>query len=575
MPANRYASGRSSFLRIICLLRAAVVLLVTPTFSLQAEDLDFRTASPNEFYAAFNQLADGLEYTEEGEIVRAPGKRLPFNDATRIALIHHIAKENPTVTFTVQRKCPTCAGKGRGVRFEGREGANLGYQVHWVCSACNGRATYPETLSRRVVYSGELPQKWDSPKLLAFRGRLRDAGEGNRAAQLEVATVYLEGSLVPKSPENALHWFTQVAIQGEKAALPPLARLYLDDANSFHDFAFGLALRAVALPETAQAVGADFVRFKDVTNDASDPEAGLKRHLQALEAGILAPLVAAGLRDQALAAKVLMPATVRTSFPAKAALSADSLRDARSAYVRGVACYFGFGFSKPDIEEALRLFELAASKGDADALLLLGMHFDAGRVYPASAATAWAYYRVSTRAGVTDPYAGNRLRMLAETAVASDWEGVPEVLFDRFQEAGMTPAMFRQLADLSLYRTLRSPAPASTSVNPFDTGATQDRPLSKAQVFGLSRTLLMRKLRVIALAEEDVSVVRKCWDDGVTRYYSVSGLVTFTDETSRQEVAPYTLCFKLSDPRSPPTLISLSAGSARFGEYPAQCARRP
>jgi hypothetical protein len=85
----------------------------------------------------------------------------------------------------------------------------------------------------------------------------------------------------------------------------------------------------------------------------------------------------------------------------------------------------------------------------------------------------------------------------------------------------------------------------------------------------------MQKLQVVELGEEDVSVVRKCWDDGSTRFYSVSGLVTFTNASSRRETAPYTLCFKLSELSSPPVLIFLSAGSAVYGEAPAQCGRQP
>jgi TPR repeat protein len=541
---------------------------------LEAEDLDLRTATAGEYSAVFNQLAEGLEYTADGEIVVSPGKRLPYNDATRIALIHYIAKQNPTVTFVVTRKCSTCSGVGSGVRFEGREGANLGYQVHWVCGACNGRATYQETMSRRLVYGGELPQKWDSPKVLAFRRRLRDADEGSPAAQLEVAACYVEGKLVPKSAENARRWFTKAAVQGEQSALAPLAQLYRDEANPFHDLAFGLALGAVASPESAQAEGDDFVRFKEVANDASSPEAGLKRHMQVLEAGLLAPVIARGLRDKKSSEKVLMPDTVRTAFSINAPLPSDAVLDARAAFVRGVAAYFGHGHPNPDNEEALRLFELAASKRDAAALLLLGMHYDVGRVYPASPATAWAFYAVASRAGSTEPFSERRLRMFDEAGVAAEWRGAPDPLFSHFQAAAIPPAMFRQLADLSLYRTLRFSGKAAGR-SPYDTAATQGSPLTKSEAFSRSRSLLMQKLQVVELAEEDVSVVRKSWDDGATRFYSVSGLITFTNASSRRETAPYTLCFKLSELSSPPVLISLSAGSAVYGEAPAQFGRQP
>jgi hypothetical protein len=85
----------------------------------------------------------------------------------------------------------------------------------------------------------------------------------------------------------------------------------------------------------------------------------------------------------------------------------------------------------------------------------------------------------------------------------------------------------------------------------------------------------MEKLRVMELADEDVTVVRKCWDDGTTRFYSVSGIVTFTNAASSRETAPYTICFKLTDASSPPNFLSLFAGSFHSGEFPAECGRRP
>jgi hypothetical protein len=85
----------------------------------------------------------------------------------------------------------------------------------------------------------------------------------------------------------------------------------------------------------------------------------------------------------------------------------------------------------------------------------------------------------------------------------------------------------------------------------------------------------MQKLRIVELAGEDLTVTRKCWDDGATRFYSVSGVVSFMNTDSRREVTPYTLCFKISDAGSSPTLLSYVAGSAQFGEFPVQCGRNP
>ena len=87
--------------------------------------------------------------------------------------------------------------------------------------------------------------------------------------------------------------------------------------------------------------------------------------------------------------------------------------------------------------------------------------------------------------------------------------------------------------------------------------------------------MLQLKLRVIEASPDDECVFRKCWDDGTDRFYAVSGIVTFTKPDSRRETAPFTVCFKAADASSTPALIYCSAGSVIFGEYPAECRRRP
>ena len=540
-----------------------------------AEDMDCRTAPFGEFRAAFNQLADGLDYSDEGEVVRASGKRLIYNDASRIAFLHYIARENPSVTITVSRSCSTCGGKGRGVRLEGRDGVYLGYQVHWVCSACEGRGLFVETATRRLVYSGELPLKWESPKVIVFRGRINSARDGNPSAQLEVAKGYLEGKIIPKSINDALKWFTEAAKQGERDALAPLSQLYLDPANSFHDFAYGLALSAVADSTLARVDGPDFVTFDAITNNATDPEAGLNRYLQVVEAGLLAPRIVQGLNDRTQIEKVLSPELVRKSFPLKGPISAEARTDKRALFVRGVARYLGYGFSSPDRTEGLRLIEEAACKQDADSFLVIALHYDAAKEYPASEPTAWAFYSIARSLGSTNPFCLSRLSKFAETEVAVDWAGAPEALLAHLQQGRLTPAVIRDLADLSLYRVVRLAAAAPGTPNPFDTAATQEIPLSKAQVISKARSMLHLKLKVIEIAPDDECVFRKCWDDGTNRFYAVSGIVTFTNAESRRETAPFTVCFKAADATSVPALLYCSAGSSVFGEFPAECGRRP
>ncbi len=567
---------RCSLARFLCLL----VLCTSSASILFAEEYDCarptRNISP-EF--VIRRLAEGLEYTDDGKVVPSPGKTMVLTSASRAALRHYIVNNRPRITYRLIQECKPCSNTGWVRKWEydpkifgdlGREGPPR------ECTACGGRVGPLVTdLDLEVVWSGPLPPLEESPKLKDYKAKLLSAREGSAPAQLFVGLAMSEGRFGSRDVEAAREWLTAAAAQRELAALEPLARLYLDPASPFHDHAYGLALSAVAFPGSVQADGDGFVRFKDVANGSDSPEAGLTLQLQVLEAGLLAPVIGSGLKDKKVAAKVLSPGGARRAFAAKPALASESGLDARAAYVRGLARYFGHGFQAPDREEGLRLLELAASKRDVDALALLGMHFDAGRVYPASSSTAWAFYEVAVRAGCSEPFPKRRLRAFAETDVVSDWEGALEVLLERFQ-AGVIPAtMFRQLGDLSIYRSLRPLGAASASSGPFDTAATQDSPLPRAQVFGLVRSLLSQKVRIIELASEDVSVVRKCWDDGAVRFYSVSGIMTFSNSGSRRETAPYTLCFKVVDPSSPPEFICLDAGSYRMGDFPAQCGRRP
>jgi hypothetical protein len=148
-----------------------------------------------------------------------------------------------------------------------------------------------------VTHSGPLPPLPPSPKLIVFRESLTAAREGSPKSQLAVAKAYHEGRLVPRNLLQAREWYSKAGAQGEREALAPLATLYLDPDTPFHDRAFGLALSAVADPSAAKAEGPDFVRFNFVANDGDSPASGLLRHLQTLEAGLLAPRIARGLAD--------------------------------------------------------------------------------------------------------------------------------------------------------------------------------------------------------------------------------------------------------------------------------------
>ena len=527
------------------------------------------------FTEVFNQVGVGLEYTEDGEIVRAPGKRLRLDSATRIAFFHYVARHRPSVTVQLFVSCSSCDGKGGFRGIVRKDITDLGNIVDEPCTACNRRGGTTQTVMLTVTYGGQLPPMPDSPKLISFRGKLNSARDGNPTAQLEVAKGYLEGKVIPKSVNDALKWFTEAAKQGERDALAPLSQLYLDPANSFHDFAYGLALSAVADSTLARVDGPGFVAFDAITNNSTDPEAGLNRYLQVVEAGLLAPRIVQGLNDRTQIEKVLSPELVRKSFPLKAPLTAEALADKRALFVRGVARYFGYGFAAPDRSEALRLIEEAACKQDAEAFVMIALHYDTAKEYQASEPTAWAFYSLARSLGSVNPFCLSRLSKFAETDIAVDWAGAPEALLVYLQQGRFTPAVIRDLADLSLYRIVRPAAAAPGTPNPFDTAATQETPLSKAQVISKARSMLHLKLKVIEIAPDDECVFRKCWDDGTNRFYAVSGIVTFTNAESRRETAPFTVCFKAADASSTPVLLYCSAGSSLFGEFPAECGRRP
>ncbi len=554
------------------------VLACLSLTSLAAQVYDCRTGLTGvSFYEVFRQVGEDLDYNADGEIVRAPGKKLVLTENTRIAFFHYVARVQPRVSIPMYVRCDACNGKGgeRGVLRDPNNPLDLGQLVDVRCAKCNGAGGGNQLVVLTVTHSGPLPSLPPSPKMIAFGKNLGAARDGSAPAQLAVAKAYHEGRLVPRNVIQARDWYAKAGAQGEREALAPLASLYLDPDSPFNDRAFGLALSAVADPSSAKAEGPDFVRIDIAGNDGENPSSGLFRHLQVLEAGLLAPRIARGLEDEAMAEKVLSPDLVRRSFPAGATLATTGTPSARSSYVSGLSRYFGFGFAAADPDGGLRLIEGAACKADPDALLFLALHFDAAKVYAASTPTAWAFYSVASALGAKDAFVQRRTTQMAQLGVAADWVEVPEVLRGRLLEGKLTPAMLRDLADLSRYRLLLPKGGASGATGPFAVAATQEIPLSSAQVFSQARAMLNLKLNVLALGDDDVSYFRKCWDDGQTRFYAVSGQVTFVNAASERETTSYTVCFKLADAPTAPTLLYCAAGSFVFGEYPAECIRRP
>lgn len=560
--------------RLGAVIMALLALLRIPSARADVYDCAAPPAGIS-FLEVFGLLSEGLECNEDGEIFPAPGKRLGSDAFTKVAFFRYVARVNPTITVAQFSRCASCNGAGgrKGIVRDGN--FDLGRIVEERCAVCGGAGGSTRNVTLTVTYRGAFPPWPDSPKVVAFRNTLNLARDGQPHAQLEVAKACLEGKVVTKSVDDARQWFTKAAIQGERGALAPLARLYLDPSNPFHDLAYGLALSAVADPAVARPDGPEFTFFADFPSPGAGAAAGLERYLQVLEAGLLAPHITQGLADKGQVAKVLSPDSARKGLPPKGPPASDERPGARTIFVRGISRYLGYGFAEPDRREGLRLIESAACLQDADALVFLGLHFDVGREYPAVLPTAWAFYELAAGLGSANPVCQARLKLLAGTDVATDWEEAPKVLLVHLRQGRFTPELIGNLADLSAYRTLPLAATSPGTPNPHDTAASQESPLSKGEVVSRAQEMLRLKLKVVGISSQEETVFRKCWDDGATRFYAVSGVVKFIDGESRHETAPYTVCFKVANAAATPTLLHFSAGSAQFGEVPPECGRRP
>ena len=557
----------------VAILTLLALLCVAPA---KADVFDCAAPTPGiSFQDVFSKLAEGLECNEDGEIFPSPGKRLGSDAFTKVAFFRYVARANPVVRITSFHSCTSCNGKGGRKGIVRENTFDLGRIVEERCAVCDGAGASMRTVDLTVTYRGAFPPWPDSPKVVAFRNTLNLARDGQPHAQLEVAKACLEGKVVTKSVDDARQWFTKAAIQGERGALAPLARLYLDPSNPFHDLAYGLALSAVADPAVARPDGPEFTSFADFPSPRAGAAAGLERYLQVLEAGLLAPHITQGLADKGQVVRVLSPDSARKGFPLKGPPASDERPGARTIFVRGISRYLGYGFAEPDRREGLRLIESAACLQDADALVFLGLHFDVGREYPAALPTAWAFYELAAGLGSANPVCQARLKVLAGTDVATDWEEVPKVLLVHLRQGRFTPELIGNLADLSAYRALTLAATSPGTPNPHDTAASQESPLSKGEVVSRAQEMLRLKLKVVGISSQEETVFRKCWDDGATRFYAVSGVVKFIDRESRHETAPYTVCFKVANATATPTLLHFSAGSAQFGEVPPECGRRP
>jgi hypothetical protein len=556
-------------------------LLMVSSFAVSAiaEEYDCRTGQPSgvSFEYVFGKIGDGLDYAETGEIIRSPGKKLTLNAQTRVAFFHYVARENPTIRdVPMNVVCSSCSGKGgrRYVQRNEKDILDLGYTVDEKCGTCSGKGSSMRYVTLTVTYSGQLPKMPDSPLVLDFKTKIGQANEGISSAQLDVAARFLSGRGTEKSVESAREWFAKAAIQGERAALAALAELYMDPANKgLHDYAFGLALSAVADPSVAPQETPDYTSFTDIVNVSATAELALDRRLKLLEAGFLAPMIAKGLsgKDKAKAEKVLSPKALRQGFsPQGSVVSAPA--DKRGLFLRGVMRYLGLGYPAADQQEALRSIEASACMAEPEAWLFIAMHFDAAKEYPGSKPTAWAFYTVAKNLGSKDPFCIARLNQLSEDEVSVDWAGSSDPIIASLRQGRITPTIIQGLADLSLYRSIPM---ASGSAAPFDNAATQEKPLAKAKVIAHAQSLLRAKLKVTDVSSEGECAFRKCWDDGSVRFYSVYGLVTFTNASSVRETAPFTVCFKITDVSAAPIILYLSAGSSLVGEFPAECLSGP
>jgi hypothetical protein len=250
------------------------------------------------------------------------------------------------------------------------------------------------------------------------------------------------------------------------------------------------------------------------------------------------------------------------AFPPSGAFSPTAATPAKELFVRGVAKYLGLGEAAADRRAGMLWIEAAASRADADAILFLALHHDAGVYYEESKPTAWAFYSLARILDGDSPIGLARLGRLNESGVQTDWMGLPELLHGYMVKGKISTQIVAGLSDLSLYRSLESAPPAKASKTvPIHAVS----PSENAEIRELARTALATKLKVLDLSQSDELICGKFKDRDGEAAYMVSGILSHSADSGAVLTVPFTACFRVSKGASGPELYYCSAGRFHHG----------
>ena len=558
------------YIRKLCL--GAVVFAAAVLRAEYYEEYDCRVGrSDLAFIDVFEQLANGLEYNEDGVIVPAQGKRLQLTADTKIAFFHYVALNHPTVSVKKLTRCSSCNGTGGTRRHnEGTFGDyHLGTIVEGVkCAACNGNGFTVGYVSCVVTYSGVLPTLADSPRAKELKRKLYLAQEGDAQAQYEVGICYRLGKGLKCDLNLAREWLSKSAIQGEIRAIPELAELYCDPNSSYYDRAFGLSLYyAIGNNDLHSFKKKEVNRALSELTQANKLWA-LRECLDEMEAMVLGPRIKQGLNTKDEITTVLDPELARKTFPVvKNNISSDP-KDTLALLKIGISKYFGLGYPKANKDEGMKLIEDAASKSNPFAFMIIALHFDAGVFYQESESTAWSYYYIAKKLGYNNDYCVRRADSLEHSDIGSDWAGYPEIVLQYLKSGKLDSAFIRRSQDLSICRFIPK---ISTTINSSTTphGNTNPSfPISSSQGIEFAKSIIRSKYNQAEFFDEESFSCQKYSDSNSVFYYNVAGVVTKNCGNGLSIPSTFLVSFKIANNSDTPTLLYCSVFGTREGSVP-------
>jgi TPR repeat protein len=240
--------------------------------------------------------------------------------------------------------------EGRGVTRDSNEA------LKWYGVAAAAGDEEAELQINRILTEKLEPEAELSPFELA----LRSAEQGSPRAQLALGFKYEHGQGVARDIDQALRWYEKAASQGSSEADLRIARIMASDADHRdRPTPFEVTLEAAEAgdPEAQRALA---FKYEHGLGIEEDPEAAIEWYRKAAEQGNTEAL----LWLSAYAAASGEPAGQPSSFE-------RAKREARngspeSQFALGLHYEEGRGVDR-DLEEALRLYEKAASQGYRDA----------------------------------------------------------------------------------------------------------------------------------------------------------------------------------------------------------------